>query len=109
MNQSYKNSIPEIANRIKYCVTTDAVVEFFKAELQLAYEHGYQDGYVDGHIDGQIDEVKDVNERLRKFETNLPKDQLPAIPNADRPEIAGESRLHPIFENILAATRMGRI
>lgn len=51
----YKDQIPEIANRIKYCVTPLAMVEFFKIELQNAYEHGWQDGFGQGLLQGEID------------------------------------------------------
>lgn len=95
----YKTQIPEIANRIKFCATPDAVVEFFKTELMNAYQTGWKDGYDEGVLDGELNAIQEVNQAL----------EAKPIPDLDRPEIAGEKRLNPIFENILAATRMGRI
>lgn len=96
---SYKAEIPEIANRIKFCATPDAVVEFFKTELLNAYQTGWQDGHNEGVLDGTLNAIREVNQAL----------ETKPIPDLDRPEIAGEKRLHPIFENLLAATRMGRV
>jgi len=47
---NYKSDIPEIANRIKYCMTPETVIEFFKAELQNAYDNGFQMGFVEYRI-----------------------------------------------------------
>jgi len=96
---NYKTQTPEIANRVKYCVTPEALIEFVKSELENAYQLGFQAGTVEGRLIQMDKQIEDVEARI--------EDHVRVI--NDHPEIAGEKRLHPIFDNILAAIRMGRI
>lgn len=65
---SYKSQIDDIANRIKFCVTDLAMVEFFKIELRNAYEHGWQDGFGQGLLQGELDgldkQIEDVKKQI---------------------------------------------
>lgn len=62
----YKSQIPDIANRIRFCVTPLAMVEFFKIELQNAYDHGWQDGFGNGLLQGEIDGIDKQIEEVKK-------------------------------------------
>lgn len=62
----YKTQIDEIANRIKYCVTPEAVVAFFKIELRNAYDNGWQDGFASGLLQGEIDGIDKEIEEVKK-------------------------------------------
>lgn len=62
----YKNQIDEIANRIRYCVTPLAMVEFFKIELRNAYDNGWQDGFGHGLLQGEIDGIDKQIEDVKK-------------------------------------------
>lgn len=65
----YKDQIPDIANRIKYCVTDEAMIEFFKIELRNAYDNGWQDGFGHGLLQGEIDgldrQIEDINNKIQ--------------------------------------------
>lgn len=107
---NYKTHIPEIANRVKYCVTQESLIEFVKSELENAYQQGFQDGYIQGRMDQMDGEINRLDERISEHEQALkPIPDLGPDVYADRPPIAGDERVHPIFKNILAATRMGRV
>ena len=63
---SYKSQIDEIANSIKYCVTPEAVVAFFRIELRNAYDNGWQDGFANGLLQGEIDGMDKQIEEVKK-------------------------------------------
>lgn len=63
---SYKSQIDDIANRIKYCVTPLAMVEFFKIELRNAYDNGWQDGFANGLLQGEIEGLDKQIEEVKK-------------------------------------------
>lgn len=67
---TYKSQIPDIANRIKYCVTDLAMIEFFKIELRNAYDHGWQDGFANGLLQGEIEGLdKQIDDVKNKIQT----------------------------------------
>jgi len=112
---TYKTQIPDIANRVKYCVTPEALVEFVKSELENAYQLGYQAGMVEGRLIQMDKQIEDVEARIEDHVNKIDSITWDTDTSSaghkinDHPPIAGEKRLHPIFDNILAATRMGRI
>lgn len=62
----YKSQIDEIANRIKYCVTPEAVVAFFRIELRNAYDNGWQDGFGHGLLQGELEGLDKQIEEVKK-------------------------------------------
>lgn len=55
---NYKLQIPDIANRLKFCVTDEAKAEFFRIELQNAFDNGWQEGFTVGMLQGQLTEIE---------------------------------------------------
>lgn len=68
---SYKSQFPDIASRLKYCVTPDAVLEYVKIELQNAYDHGFQAGFVEGRCFQLDQQIGDMDNRISEHEEFL--------------------------------------
>lgn len=42
---NYQETIPQIAQNIKFCVTPESTIEWIKQQLEYAYQFGYADGF----------------------------------------------------------------